>query len=191
MVKLALGYGVSGVSIAKACKRLNVPRPPSGYWSQIASGQQIQKPALPIISDGTPEFVLIDSSRSTAYPAPEEPAMMGIQKIVIPDDLRRCHPLISATRKELESCKTSDNKLLIATTAGTLSVSVSRASLHRALCIMEALIRTAESLGWKVESCAKRAGTQITPENAPISLELSEKVDRSEKARPPRALAFR
>ena len=185
LVKLAVNYGVSDVALAKACKRLNVPRPPPGYWTQIASGRRIKKPALPKKDEDTPESTTIGANRPTIYSATGESVVTGVQKIVVPDDLRGCHPLISATRKSLESSKPQENQLLHAVHAGTLSVAVSRSSMHRALRIMEAIIVAAEAFGWKVESPGERGGTQITPENVPVSLELIEKVDRSEKERPP------
>ena len=34
--KLAAGYGISDVALAKICKKLNVPRPGLGYWARLA-----------------------------------------------------------------------------------------------------------------------------------------------------------
>jgi hypothetical protein len=45
--KLAVELGVSDVAIAKLCKKLNIPRPPRGYWAKIEAGQKPTKVPLP------------------------------------------------------------------------------------------------------------------------------------------------
>lgn len=40
--------GVSDVAVAKRCKKLNVPKPPRGYWAKINAGQQVEITPLPI-----------------------------------------------------------------------------------------------------------------------------------------------
>ena len=47
VAKVAKELGVSGVALAKRCKRVAVPLPPRGYWARIAAGQKIPKPPLP------------------------------------------------------------------------------------------------------------------------------------------------
>ena len=44
---VAQKYGVSDVMIHKACKTLNVPVPPRGYWAKIQAGQTVAKEPLP------------------------------------------------------------------------------------------------------------------------------------------------
>lgn len=45
--KVAAAHGVSDVAIAKTCKRLNIPKPPRGYWNKKAAGLPIpDRPAL-------------------------------------------------------------------------------------------------------------------------------------------------
>lgn len=36
--KVAKTLGVSDVAVAKRCKKLNIPKPPRGYWAKIQSG---------------------------------------------------------------------------------------------------------------------------------------------------------
>lgn len=47
-VRLAADFGISDVAIAKRCKKLNVPRPPRGYWAKIEAGQRPRKSPLPL-----------------------------------------------------------------------------------------------------------------------------------------------
>lgn len=47
-VKVADILGVSDVAIGKRCKKLNVPKPPRGYWRKLERGFEVQKSTLPI-----------------------------------------------------------------------------------------------------------------------------------------------
>lgn len=55
---VAKRYGVSGTALAKACRRLNVPLPPRGYWAKLRAGVSVSIPALPeyvpVRSDAVP-----------------------------------------------------------------------------------------------------------------------------------------
>jgi len=46
----AKSYGIAGVALAKACRKLQIPVPPRGYWAQVRAGQKIKKPPLPEMS---------------------------------------------------------------------------------------------------------------------------------------------
>lgn len=45
--EVARELGVSDVAIAKLCARLQVPKPPRGYWARVQSGQTPRRPPLP------------------------------------------------------------------------------------------------------------------------------------------------
>ena len=45
---VAKRYGISDVGLAKACRKLDVPRPGRGYWAIKAAGKRLpRKPPLP------------------------------------------------------------------------------------------------------------------------------------------------
>ena len=46
-VKLAAELGISDVGLAKACRRLNVPRPPRGYWARVDAGEKAKRTPFP------------------------------------------------------------------------------------------------------------------------------------------------
>jgi len=47
---VAKRYGLSDVGLAKICRRLHIPRPPSGYWAKKAAGRTVAPiPRLPSI----------------------------------------------------------------------------------------------------------------------------------------------
>lgn len=45
--KVASILGVSNVAVAKRCKKLNIPKPPRGYWAKIHSGITPEVQQLP------------------------------------------------------------------------------------------------------------------------------------------------
>lgn len=47
MTTVAARYEVSSSFLARVCQRLNVPRPPRGYWAQRAVGIKLKQPPLP------------------------------------------------------------------------------------------------------------------------------------------------
>lgn len=45
--EVAREMGISGVMLGKICRRLQVPKPPRGYWARVASGKTPRRPPLP------------------------------------------------------------------------------------------------------------------------------------------------
>ncbi len=49
---LAVEYGISGVALAKICKRMGLPAPSRGYWARKAAGKRVPRPALSPLRKG-------------------------------------------------------------------------------------------------------------------------------------------
>jgi len=64
MTTVAARYGVSSSFLARVCTRLNVPRPPRGYWAKLQVGRAPKKPNLPSPRAGD----LLDWSRGGTLP---------------------------------------------------------------------------------------------------------------------------
>lgn len=58
-VKLAKEFGISDVAVGKICRRLEVPKPPLGYWRKVETGYKKKIPPLPAPSDKTKPGVWI------------------------------------------------------------------------------------------------------------------------------------
>jgi hypothetical protein len=185
MRTIAKDFGISDYDIAKACRLLQVPRPARGHWMKQAAGKHVAKPPLPARDSSIPEVAVLKGSMAISKPNAQKTGQDNAVIVAVPEDLRSCHPLVSATKKSLESVKPDETHLCRAMGNGTLQVRVSRSSMHRALRLLEALIRAAERLGWKVESMGERPSLDIIPAEDAVSLVLSEKIDRSEVPRPP------
>lgn len=50
-VEVAREMGISDVAVAKLCTRLQVPKPPRGYWARIEAGQTPRRPPLRAFRD--------------------------------------------------------------------------------------------------------------------------------------------
>lgn len=51
VTEVARELGVSDSAIGKLCRKLEVPKPPRGYWRRVATGQQPKQPPLPALID--------------------------------------------------------------------------------------------------------------------------------------------
>jgi hypothetical protein len=147
---VARRYGVSDVALAKVCRSLKVPLPWSGYWARLRAGQQVRRPPLPPLPVGAPSEIV---SRKLIHPA-----AVGLQKkqppvertIFVLSKLLKPHALVSEAARLLRGRESHDG-LVNCWATRCLDISVSPASLRRALRIMNALIRALEGRGLQVE----------------------------------------
>lgn len=147
---VASRYGISDVALAKICRKLRVPLPWSGYWAQVRAGQQVSRPPLPPVPAGAPCEI---TSRRLDRPATdggriERPLVE--RTIVVPHKLQKPHALVSDAARLLRGRQPQDG-LLSCRTTRCLDISVSPASLGRALRIMNALLRALEKRGLQLE----------------------------------------
>ena len=71
---VAQELGVSDVAIGKLCTRLQVPKPPRGYWARALSGQTPRRPPLPAFRDE------IDRNRRKAAEARAAGSLSNLQR---------------------------------------------------------------------------------------------------------------
>jgi hypothetical protein len=98
---VAKSYGVSGVALAKTCRRLSVPVPGRGYWAKKQAGNAPARPPLP--AHRGPRSVSVDRRQQEAL-AKEEAlrAAAQIPVVNVAAALRnpqRAHELTSVTLK--------------------------------------------------------------------------------------------
>jgi hypothetical protein len=143
MIKLAKEFGLSDNSLAKICKKLNVPKPKVGYWSKIAAGYKISPIPLPAIDDDTPTDYTINTENKNliltklAGPDFDETALENIK---IPPRIGRYHPLVKLTMDPEERGWNRKR----------LDIRVPEKSLKRAYRIFDTLIKELEKLGAEI-----------------------------------------
>lgn len=71
---VAKALGVSDVAISKLCTRLQVPKPPRGYWARVQSGQIPRRPPLQAFREE------IDRNRREVTRAKAAEALTGLQR---------------------------------------------------------------------------------------------------------------
>jgi hypothetical protein len=159
MQTLAARYGLSGVGLAKTCRRMNIPVPGRGYWAKKAARQPVQRvplPTLPSTGSRTPREVTFDLARAEqqrqaqAGPVGEQ---MTFEKdpanaIVVSEKPTAVHPVVRATMRLLREAKARDDGLLETFDKQALDVVVARANLGRAKAIMDALVKAFKKRGW-------------------------------------------
>ena len=60
VMHIAKRYGISGSMLARICTRLNIPRPPVGYWPRPAKFRKGKEPKLPPWTRDEPAFWAIN-----------------------------------------------------------------------------------------------------------------------------------
>ena len=74
-VEVARDMGISDVAVAKLCARLQVPKPPRGYWARVEAGQAPRRPPLRAFREETDE-----RRKALARPRPR-PGAIGLSPI--------------------------------------------------------------------------------------------------------------
>jgi len=183
---LAKEFGLSDVGLAKACKRLHIPLPGRGYWAKQKPGQEISRPPLPPIKEGDEtELVVL---RREILPLDPEQLVVAEQRIALEhlpehqihvnDRLTSPHPLVRETLRLLRETQPSEKSVLWPDLAkGCLDVSVSPASLSRAMRIMDALIKALGARGYPVTADpGKQAGTAVVVLGQRLEIALRERL---------------
>jgi hypothetical protein len=156
---VARRYGISGVALAKACRKLRVPIPPRGYWAKVAAGKNRgRRPRLPAMTGwSTPTWILHPRKRPTLSvgaaeavaneQAPE--AAIGVAGI-----LSEPHLLVERTAIVLANATLGADGVVQRGQRRCLDLRVSPASLDRALRVADAVLKALEKRGHAVELTA-------------------------------------
>ena len=67
--KLGARLGISGVGLAKVCRRVNIPAPERGYWARLRAGKAVLKIPLPRRGFGMSGTVVIGERLYESYEA--------------------------------------------------------------------------------------------------------------------------
>lgn len=187
---LAKEFGISDVALGKICKKLNIPKPYPGYWQQLAVGRRVHKEKLPPTKQGVPELTYIYPHQPVTPFQLENPEVLArieresqpANSITVAETLRSAHPLVRYTRQVLEKDQPNDYGMLSwSWNQRCMNVRVSKTSLHRALRIMDALLKALEARGYSAEvSKDGPMATYILVGAEKVKVRLSEKANRSE-----------
>lgn len=147
ITQLAPDFMITGAALAKRCRSLNVPLPGRGYWAKVEAGHKPVRAKLPAARKGEPTSVRV-RRRVKPEDAPAiAPPVFGT--VPVPDTLDGAHPLVQAAWTTLSVATTRESGFLDhPLDSEHASVYVTRATLQRALRLLEALARAGEAVGW-------------------------------------------
>lgn len=180
--RLSEKYGLSDVGLAKACKRMKIPRPPRGYWRRKETGAKVRQTPLPEAKEGTQleiEFHPSDRpargwKRGERSPGPPPPPLELADTLTEAES----HPLVATTWKRFEKAKEGKDGILRTKAKRCVAVSVSREHLDRSLLLLDALFRAWEEEGHTVEIRVFDEGsaTLLTAGEEEIEISIVEEV---------------
>ncbi len=155
---LARRYGLSNVGLAKICRRHDVPIPPRGYWAKRYAGKKPRPIPLPTPHRDTPIDLPDPRERtpiSSELAAEVAKGKAADAPIRVTGQLRNPHVLVGRASQELQSSTVDDTGLLVLPADAALDVRVAKASLRRALLIMDAVLKALEQRGYRVSAGPK------------------------------------
>ncbi|AZE47272.1 hypothetical protein C4K04_1582 [Pseudomonas chlororaphis] len=151
MTKIGERYGVSSSYLARVYTSLNIPRPPVGYWAQVAAGKGKARPPLPVAQPGA----LIAWSRNGAPlkvsdTLPKAPRKLGREAVNINATLPRKHPLLLGIEEHFQKVRKSENGYLRPTKRSMADLIVSRTGLAHVVDFANQLYLTLMKKGFSV-----------------------------------------
>ena len=198
MQAVAVTFGISGVALAKRCRRAGIPVPGRGYWAKKAVGKRVRQVALPAAKTPFERRPIRIVSHPVVEATAESEPMAGPvhdqelfevrpeNRIEVRDQLSR-HPCIRATAASAHSDHGPATNYVSAYGDRVLGLSVSRQSLLRALRLLDAFVRGCESRGWPVTGATRDQPTghvEVLGQHAEFRLrEPQRRIDRVNEER--------
>ncbi|MDM0108654.1 hypothetical protein QTH97_27155 [Variovorax sp. J22R24] len=178
LTRLAAEWGLTDVGLAKLCRRHNIPTPPVGHWTKVAHGKGVMRPALPEANETTVALSTAPAPPSTgaAVVAEEFPDL----KIVVRQDLSNLAPVAAATFVSLLKTKTADSGLVFSGGPKLASCSLSRATVERAVRLLDAIERALPAVNAKFVHAKDAGRLSVEVDGEKVTFSLDEKFKRTE-----------
>ena len=193
LIHLAKEFKISDVSLAKACRRHNIPLPPAGYWAKQAHGHDVKKIPLPAIGDHEVkqiEFVMKEPSSLNelnldSIKEDHIDKAIGHSFVILNELKKGFHPLIVDAQKELRERLKSQRNIEDGERIHFLNMSVTKSSTERALSLMNLLFQVIEANGLPIShKPGYKEGTYVKVNGVDIQVELKERTKRSDNPDP-------
>lgn len=156
---LAERYGLTDVGFKKLCSRLQIPTPPRGFWAKRKAGKKV--PAQPRLGEFTGSPVSLIRRHRAVSEAPIADKFNAlleavirretdpVNQIVVPDRLRKPHPLVKLTQ-DAAAHAYLDQREQPVIVGSCLHLHVSKAMQGRALLIADTLLKAVEKRGYEL-----------------------------------------
>lgn len=187
-VHVAAELGISAVMVGKICRRMDVPKPPLGYWRRKETGKMVKAASLPAATNRTILSVFINRTVDSSDDAIAPEILTLIEKELFPENqirissnLKTTHLLVQKTGTYLKRADRSENGAIeLPRGEGFLDISVSPPLVDRALQIADLLIKALEGRGYEVVVSNNKwwgEATRIRKEGEEIELSFYEQIN--------------
>lgn len=146
--QIAKELQVSDSAIGKWCKKMEVPKPPRGFWARVKESYQVTRAPLKALSKkGQPEITLqLNSKKSSDLPPLEKSETI----VIVPGSLRSPHEMVRITKAAFKHIRPNQYGMLESSQSKTLDMRVSPNNLDRALLFFDSLLKTLNRIGFNV-----------------------------------------
>jgi hypothetical protein len=176
--RLAPKFGISGVGLAKLCRRHQIPVPGRGYWARRAAGQRVIQTPLPVPANTTQANITIHRTGGAAAETDMDSEHQFITRESLPDfavdvpaTLPLKDPLVIQTADLLRKAKPEASGL-VPVPENALHLRCSPEQRDRGLRIWQALASAFAKRDYRVTVEAK--GTRVEVLDEPIGVALEE-----------------
>lgn len=151
ITKVSTRYGISDSFLVRVLQRLNVPRPPMGYWAKLAVGKMVPKPPLPAPGPGEElEWSRDGQPKRAPRASPKPPDPTRPARIRKKSDRPARHSLIAEARSHFENVEETDGGYLKPTKKLMVDLITSSPTVDRALAVANELFLLLEDRGHHV-----------------------------------------
>lgn len=144
ITKLAEEFNVRPLEIVTAADHAAVPRPPSGYWTQLTFGKATDPPPLPDSPKGQTGVILLPAPREIRTRAHAKSERQGDESIDAPKNnpypsAANRHRFVLSTAKALKAQKALPPQFIVSSLheAASIDVRVRKENFERTLGILE------------------------------------------------------
>jgi hypothetical protein len=150
ITKVSRRYGVSDSFLVRVLQRMNVPRPPMGYWAKLAVGKTVPRLPLPEAEPGNELEWLRNGEPKKRHTPPRAPDTSRPTRMRKRAERPSQHHLVSGAKIHFENVRETEAGYLKPTKKLLPDLLVSKNTLDRALDIANELFLMLEDRGYSV-----------------------------------------
>lgn len=181
LTTMAKEYGLTDVGLAKICDKLQIPRPPQGYW---AKKHKQDPPPLPETDGPNLHKFWTEGQETLEEPEFHDPRTHALiaeelkrkNKINVKKRLLNPNPLVLATSQGLADTLPDQYNRLSRRIDGCLEINITREAVPRTLLILDAIVKALEARGYPVE--ATKGKSMVTVLGERLTFSIKEKTVR-------------
>lgn len=159
VVQVAADYGLSDNGLKKICNKMNIPIPYSGYWARLRNGKEVLKTPLPPLKPGDIECYeheikpKVEKQILDRYKKFIEFEERPENKIVVPANVARLHPLVKLTKDALKNERKGFYDEFLRVLRGRIfKLIITPNTFNRSILILNTLVIELEKRGFVIQT---------------------------------------